>query len=145
MSEIVLRAVRCEDPTSLMASASCRHVRPVGASTLRSPWRWDARRGGCRSAKTSQPTITDGVGCEDPWVANLGWVREIIAQCRDGVAILTNQPTTLHGLAIGADPKGDDWDCWPRTSASVSSAGRWVWARQWLPRTTPAVPGRGDR
>jgi protein gp37 len=45
---------------------------------------------------------------------DLGWVRELIAQCREaGTAIFVKQLGTCWADANGGHGKGGDWDLWP--------------------------------
>lgn len=45
---------------------------------------------------------------------DLGWVRDLIAQCREtGTAVFVKQLGSVLGAELGAGGKGDDWDAWP--------------------------------
>ena len=45
---------------------------------------------------------------------DLGWVRDLIAQCRDaGVAPFVKQLGSVAGRELGAGSKGGDWGAWP--------------------------------
>jgi protein gp37 len=45
---------------------------------------------------------------------DLGWVRELIAQCREaGTAVFVKQLGSILGAQLGAGGKGGDWDAWP--------------------------------
>jgi protein gp37 len=45
---------------------------------------------------------------------DLGWVRDLIAQCREsGTAIFVKQLGSVLGREFDAGPHGADWDRWP--------------------------------
>jgi protein gp37 len=45
---------------------------------------------------------------------DIGWVRDLISQCRDaGVAPFVKQLGSVLGARYGAGGKGGDWDAWP--------------------------------
>lgn len=59
--------------------------------------------------------IIGGESGSEARALDLGWVRELIAQCRDtGTAVFVKQLGTRWARTwCSEDTHGGDWDCWP--------------------------------